>query len=198
MKKVLIIILCVVVVILMFIFGNIIYLNNCDNFGGARLILKSDKLKYKIGDKISITAEIIPSDEEISIRIYDKIEYSLTISLTLIRYDENNPKFTGNYDNGITEIVKYKGGKSKISIIKISPATPFKRVFTGLIAESKDKSKYLIKFENYGQIFEIDKKSYKKSLNLRIHGFWMPIKPEPADSLDYYTNVIDIKIEDNK
>ncbi|MEL7424012.1 MAG: phage tail protein [Bacteroidota bacterium] len=162
-------------------------LNSCqvDTFWDTIRYITTSKVEYEIGDTLDVVLNVETYDEEKIIRVYDNFK-NTSISLSLINED------LGVLNEEWSQWSLRTLPKSQIREIEITPDSPFKKLFQGVISTEGDSVK--ITFPELNLIAKYSKERLRRD-SLRIHGFCMPINPGSADSLEDYFDIKDVKIK---
>lgn len=176
MKKV------VLFLLIAFIIAYVIWPFSFDRFAGHDLAIQSDRTCYEFEQKVALTATVTP-DSQTRIRLYKDRTKSFRLIVRRATADGKADKNDNDFYSSRNET------ESTIEEIAISPESPFHLYIPGRLLRNSAGE---IKFD-FGPFGVFSKSSGEKFLVL---GFWKPIKPNPLDSLEDFTNTLTIKVAD--
>lgn len=187
------IITAIIIIIITIVVCKVMLLrSNCDNydvFSGTYPTFRLDKSSYHIGDTMTLILKIQGNSE---VRFYENIEHTLNVWLGLrVPYQE---KYTSLSYDGISVDTIIPRERGFIKTYKIDEETPLEMEFHGYLQDAQEGNSFVIIFPELNKRFIIEKQAYSKAIALEIHGFLMPINPDPFDSLEDYVGLTKINI----
>lgn len=176
--------------------ANLSYASDHDSFGYCKVKLSLPKTQYVVGDKIELNFEIAAT-RNLKIRLFEEKWKSLFLCVTVNNHERIGvheyeypvtslgPKFTWfvKDDKRIT-------GAEKIETIDVSKNNSYRLNIQGVVSKNENTGNIVLDFLEFGK-FEV----LNQVANCGIYGFWRPINPDPLDSLEDTTNVVEISVK---
>ena len=151
--------------------------------GPRTLSVNADR--FSPGDEIVFTASITGPG---TLVVYQELCHSFHLMLGLrVPYQTRTIKSL----DGIQEIA-CQSQPGSVQTFRLRPEDTEAFEIRGRVSETEGE--WLFEFDDYGSRFAVDKGKLASSLGLFAYGFWKPVNPAPADSLEDYTNHVDVSL----